>query len=47
MREGHAGVGRDAERRGDSGDDFKGNTRLGEGFGFFASASEDEGVAAF
>ena len=46
MRERHAGVGGDAERGGDAGDDLEGDAGGGQRFGLFAAASEDEGVAA-
>ena len=46
MRERHAGVGGDAQRRGDAGDDFEGDAGIGQRFGLFAAASEDERIAA-
>ena len=46
MGEGDAGVGGDAERGGDSGDDLESDAGIGEGLGLFAAAAEDEGVAA-
>src|SRR5271157_5461446 len=47
MGERHAGVGGDAERGGDAGDDFERDAGGGQRFGLFAAASEDERVAAF
>jgi hypothetical protein len=47
VSERHSGVGSDAERSGDAGHDLEWDAGIGQGFGFFASAAEDEGVAAF
>ena len=47
MRERHAGVSRDAERRRNAWHDFERNTCVGQGFGFFAATPEDERIAAF
>ena len=46
VRQRHAGVGRDAERRGDAGNDLEGDAGIGQRFGFFAAAAEDERIAA-
>ena len=46
MRERHAGVGRDAQRRGDAGHDLERNAGVGQRFGLFAAAAEDERIAA-
>ena len=46
MRERHARVRRDAQRRRDSRHDFESYARRGQRFGFFAAAPEDERIAA-
>ena len=47
MGERDSGVGGDAQRRGHAGYDLKRDAGIGQRFGFFAAAAEDEGVAAF
>ena len=46
MRQRDAGVGGEAEGRGDAGDDFEGNAGLGQRFGLLTAAAEQEWVAA-
>ena len=47
MGEGDARVGRGGERCSDAGDDFEGNLIDFQLLNFFATTSEDEGIAAF
>src|SRR5260370_25236628 len=42
-----SGVGGGAAGRGDAGHDLEREAGIGQRFGFFAAAAEDEGVAAF
>jgi len=42
-----AGIGRDADSGGNSGDDFERDTGFDKGFRFFAAAAKDKRVAAF
>ncbi len=43
---GDAGIGRHRHRGGYAGNHLKGNTRLGQGLGFFSSPAKDKGIAA-
>ncbi len=46
MRQRHARIRGDSERRGDAGDHFERNAGVGERFGLFAATAENEGIAA-
>ena len=46
VRQRNAGVRRDAQRRGDAGNDFERHAGLGQRFGLLAAASEQERIAA-
>ena len=47
MGERNARVSRNAKRRSNAGDDFERNAGVGQSFGLFAAATEDERIAAF
>jgi hypothetical protein len=47
VRQGNAGIGRDAQRRGDTRHDFERDAGIGQRFGLLAAAAENKWVAAF